>query len=245
MIDKITESHLNRSAFVYIRQSTQTQVEHNTESSRRQYGLAQRAQELGWKSVEVIDEDLGCSGSGSVERKGFERLVAAVGMGKAGAVFSLEASRLARNNRDWHQLIDICSMVRTLIIDQDGVYDPGILNDRLLLGLKGTMSEFELNLFRQRSHEALLQKARRGELYFTVPVGYVRTKDNRCEPDPDERIRNSIGLVFDKFMHLRSARQVLLWFRDEHIQLPSVTYGAQGREIVWKLPVYNAITLIY
>jgi DNA invertase Pin-like site-specific DNA recombinase len=185
MIDKISQSHLERIAYVYVRQSTQMQVDHNTESRRRQYGLAQRAKELGWKSVEIVDDDLGCSGNGTVERKGFERLVAAVGMGKVGAVFSLEASRLARNNRDWHQLVDICAIVNTLIIDQDGVYDAGILNDRLLLGLKGTMSEFELSLFRQRSHEALLQKASRGELYFTVPIGYVLSNDGRCEQDPD------------------------------------------------------------
>lgn len=243
MNEKISQHHLDRIAFVYIRQSTQTQVEHNTESKRRQYALAQRATEFGWKNVEIVDEDLGRSGSGTVERKGFERLVAAVGMGKAGAVFSLEASRLARNNRDWHQLIDICAIVNTLIIDQDGVYDAGILNDRLLLGLKGTMSEFELSLFRQRSHEALLQKASRGELYFTVPIGYIVSKDDRCEQDPDERVRAGVHLVFDKFAEMRSARQVMLWFRHEGIMLPSVKYGAQGREVVWKLPVYNTIGL--
>ena len=243
MSDKIAQSNLQRTAYVYVRQSTQSQIEHNTESRLRQYGLTQKARDLGWTKVEVIDEDLGCSGSGFVERKGFERLVAAVGMGKAGAVLSLEASRLARNNRDWHYLIDICAMVGTLIIDQDGVYDAGLLNDRLLLGLKGTMSEFELSLFRQRSHEALLQKASRGELYFTVAVGFVVTKDNRCEQDPDERVRSCVKMVFDKFAELGSARQVMLWFLHERIQLPAVTYGAHGREVVWKLPVYNTISL--
>ena len=209
MSDKIAQSNLQRTAYVYVRQSTQSQIEHNTESRLRQYELTQKARDLGWTKVEVIDEDLGCSGSGLVQRKGFERLVAAVGMGKAGAVLSLEASRLARNNRDWHYLIDICAMVGTLIIDQDGVYDAGLLNDRLLLGLKGTMSEFELSLFRQRSHEALLQKASRGELYFTVAVGFVVTKDNRCEQDPDERVRSCVKMVVPALYHPRNQRPAL------------------------------------
>jgi DNA invertase Pin-like site-specific DNA recombinase len=241
MNNKISEIHLERSAYVYIRQSTQFQVDHNKESQRRQYALVSRAKELGWNVVEVIDEDLGCSGSGTVLRKGFERLVALVGMGKAGAVFSLEASRLARNNRDWHHLIDICAMVGTLIIDQDGVYDTRVLNDRLLLGLKGTMSEFELSLLRQRAHEGLRLKASRGELYTTVPIGYIRSRDNRCEKDPDERVTSSIAMVYDKFNEMRSARQVLLWFRQEKIQLPTIHYGMHGREIIWKPPVYNTI----
>ena len=143
MTEKINESHLNRSAFVYIRQSTLQQVRHNTESGRRQFALEGRAKELGFKNVVVVDEDLGLSGTGSHERPGFARLLAAVCNGEVGAVFALEASRLARNNRDWHHLIDLCVLTETLVVDAEGVYDPRLLNDRMLLGLKGTMSEFE------------------------------------------------------------------------------------------------------
>lgn len=170
--DKITPEHLLRKAVVYLRQSTAEQVRHNRESQRRQYELADRARAMGWQAVEVIDDDLGCSGASSVGRTGFARLVASICMREVGAVFSLEASRLARNNRDWYQLLDFCTLVGALIVDFDGVYDPRLLNDRLLLGLKGTMSEFELGLIRQRVHEALRQMARRGELITTVPIGY-------------------------------------------------------------------------
>ena len=170
MNPKISADHLKRRAIIYIRQSSPGQVIHNQESQRRQYGLADHARQLGFQQVEIIDEDLGRSGSGQVERPGFQHLVAAVCTGQVGAVLCIEASRLARNGRDWHHLIELCGLVRTLVIDPDGVYDPGILNDRLLLGLKGTMSEFELNLLRQRSLEAIRQKARRGELQFRLPV---------------------------------------------------------------------------
>src|SRR5579863_5270554 len=166
MNPKISADHLKRRAIVYIRQSSPGQVIHNQESQRRQYGLADYARQLGFQQVEIIDEDLGRSGSGQVERPGFQHLVAEVCTGQVGAVLCIEASRLARNGRDWHHLIELCGLVRAIVIDPDGVYDPGILNDRLLLGLKGTMSEFELNLLRQRSLEAIRQKARRGELQF-------------------------------------------------------------------------------
>jgi DNA invertase Pin-like site-specific DNA recombinase len=241
MSDKITPVHLSLSAFVYIRQSTQLQVQHNLESKRRQYALADRAKALGWNEVETIDDDLGCSGSGSVVRKGFERLVAAVSLGKVGAVLSLEASRLARNNRDWHQLVDLCALAGTLLIDADGIYDPRLLNDRLLLGLKGTMSEFELGLFRQRSWEALKDKARRGELYSKLAVGFVRTARERCEKDPDLRIQQAVGSVFSKFDELGSARQVLFWFRRENLSLPSACYGSEASRVEWKLPTYSTI----
>ena len=238
---KITPKHLTRSAYVYIRQSTLSQVQEHLESQRRQYELADRARSLGWSRVEVVDEDLGRSGSGRVVRPGFERLVSAVCLEEVGGVFALEASRLARNNRDWYQLIDMCGLTSTLIIDAEGVYDPHHLNDRLLLGLKGTMSEWELGVMRQRSLVALREKAERGELYSTLPVGFLRTRDDRCELDPDLRIRKSIALVFEKFEELGSIRQVLLWFRQEGVELPSVTYGPFGRGVVWKLPVYSSL----
>jgi DNA invertase Pin-like site-specific DNA recombinase len=239
--EKIKPEHLSRKAIVYVRQSTQDQVRWNRESQKRQYDLANRAEEMGWKNVEVIDEDLGRSGTSATERTGFQKLLASVCMREVGAVFSLEASRLARNNRDWYQLVDLCGVMNTLIIDFDGVYDAHLLNDRLLLGLKGTMSEFELALFRQRSAEAIRQMAKRGELFTTVPVGYVRTSDNRCEKDPDLRIQNAIILIFNKFSELGSIRQVLLWFRSNKVQLPLVEYGPEGRVVSWRLPVYNTV----
>src|SRR6202522_3060774 len=169
----ITVEHLSRGAFVYVRQSTADQLIHNQESRRRQYGLAEHARQLGWASVEVIDDDLGRAGGGA-NRPGFERLLAAICEGRVGAVMSVEASRLARNGRDWHALLEFCGLVGTLIIDEDGIYDAASPNDRLLLGMKGTMSEMELSVFRQRSIEAMKQKARRGELFLTVAVGYVK-----------------------------------------------------------------------
>jgi len=241
MNPKITTDHLNRRAIVYIRQSSQGQVIHNQESQRRQYGLADHARSLGFHSVEVIDEDLGRSGSGQVERPGFQHLVAEVCTGQVGAVLSIEASRLARNGRDWHHLIELCGLVRALVIDPDGIYDPGLLNDRLLLGLKGTMSEFELNLLRQRSLEAIRQKARRGELQFRLPVGFRWTRHGKVEVDPDRRVQDAIRLVFTKVGELGSARQVLLWFRGEKVELPAMVLDSPGTDIEWKLPVYNTI----
>ena len=238
---KITPDHLARSAFVYIRQSTADQVLNNHESRRRQYGLEERARQLGWQDVVVIDDDLGRSGSG-VNRPGFERLLAAICEGRAGAVFAIEASRLARNGRDWHTLIEFCGLVGAVIIDEDGVYEPRHPNDRLLLGMKGTMSELELSILRQRSIEALKQKARRGELFLTVAVGYVKVRHDRIEKDPDQRVREALTLVFSKFAEFQSMRQVHLWFRQENIALPVVRYSAEeGRSIAWRLPVYNTI----
>ena len=173
MNEKIKPEHLHRAAYVYVRQSTAYQVRHHLEGQQRQYDLGHRARQLGFEEVVVIDEDLGRSGSGLQERPGFGRLLAAVCQGLAGAVLALEASRLARNNRDWHHLIDLCALTRTVIIDDDGIYDPKVLNDRLLLGLKGTMSEFELGLMRQRARTAYLQKVRREEVMWEVPVGFV------------------------------------------------------------------------
>jgi len=238
---KITPPHLQRAAYVYVRQSTVTQVHEHLESQRRQYALAEHARTWGWQQVEVVDDDLGRSGSGRVVRPGFERLVAAVCDEHVGAVFALEASRLARNNRDWHHLVDLCGLTATLLIDGEGVYDPRDFNDRLLLGLKGTMSEWELGVLRQRSLEALRSKASRGELYTTVPIGYVRTRDDRVELDPDVRIQEAIRMIFRQLLALGSLRQVLLWCRSEHVTLPAIEYGPFGRTVVWKLPVYNTI----
>ena len=195
---KITAEHLQRSACVYIRQSTADQLVHNLESQRRQYGLADRAKQLGWTAVEIIDDDLGRSGGG-IARPGFERLLAAICNGRVGAVFAIEASRLARNGRDWHTLIEVCGLVGTIIVDEDGIHDPRHPNDRLLLGMKGTMSELELSLFRQRSQEALKQKARRGALVLGVAAGYVkwgatasrRTRTSACKRPSGSCSKNS------------------------------------------------------
>ena len=217
MSEKIQPIHTERDACVYIRQSSMQQVRTRLEGQRRQYDLRERAQTLGFQRVIVIDEDLGRSGTGSVERPGFGRLLTAVCSGTVGAVLALEASRLARNNRDWHHLIDLCAMAGTLVIDHDGVYDPSLLNDRLLLGLKGTMSEFEISLLRQRAMEAHRQKVQRGMVMTQVPVGYVRTEDEGIEKTPDRQIQEAIVGVFRKFHELGSARQVFLWYRDEKL----------------------------
>jgi len=241
MSSKITPEHQSRTAIVYVRQSTSFQIAHNLESQRRQYGLVDYARQLGFGAVGVIDEDLGRTGSGLVERPGFQRLVGQICAGQIGAVFCVEASRLARNGRDWHHLIELCGLVGSLVIDPDGVYDPRVINDGLLLGLKGTMSEFELNLLRQRSLESIRQKARRGELQFVVPAGFCWTHHGKVEKDPDQRVQQAIELVFRKFAELGSARQVLLWFRSEGVVLPVIGYDTFGRALRWRLPVYRTI----
>jgi excisionase family DNA binding protein len=239
-MNKITGEHLARSAFVYVRQSTAYQVVNNLESQRRQYGLVERARHLGWDDVQLVDDDLGRSGGGTV-RPGFEKLLAAICEGRVGAVVSLEASRLARNGRDWHTLLEFCGLVGTLIVDEEAIYDPRSPNDRLLLGMKGTMSEMELSVLRQRSVEAMRQKARRGELHLNVAVGYVKTDDGRIEKDADRRVQDGILLVFRKFAELQTIRQVLLWFREENVLVPSIVQGRGKRPIEWKAPVYHTL----
>lgn len=240
--EKIGPQHLARPAVVYVRQSTISQVRHHHESRRRQYDLAVRAKQLGWHEVSVIDEDLGRSGASSTARTGFKHLVAEVGLGHIGAIFAVEVSRLARNNRDWYQLLDLCGLMDTLIIDDEGIYNTRHPNDRLLLGLKGTMSEAELGWIRQRAQQGLLSKARRGELILGLPIGYVKAADGRIEKHPDSRIREALELVFRKFAELGSVRQVLLWFRQEKLALPSLEEERRaGRAVKWRLPVYNTI----
>ena len=239
---KITPDHLARGAFIYVRQSTVDQLANNHESRRRQYGLADRARALGWTDVTVIDDDLGRSGSG-VNRPGFERLLAAICEGRVGAVFAIEASGLARNGRDWHTLIEFCGLVGTVIVDEDGTYEPRHPNDRLLLGMKGTMSELELSLLRARSMEALKQKARRGELFFSVAVGYVKVGRDKIEMDPDLRVREAIGLVFTRFAEMQSIRQVFLSLRGDQIALPYIDPKVSGQhQVLWKLPVYTTVS---
>jgi len=226
-MSKITPDHLGRTAVVYVRQSTMAQVMGNLESQRRQYELAAAAKAAGFASVTVIDDDLGRSGSGSVERPGFERLVALVCSGEIGAVYCIEASRLARNGRDWHHLIDLCALTGALVIDPDGAYDPRIVNDRLLLGLKGTMSEYELSLMRQRGLVSRNAKAQRGEFRFMLPPGFCWGETGKVEKDPDEHVQEAVRLVFTRFRELGSARQVFLWLRDADIKMPVVRRNVQ------------------
>jgi len=217
------------------------QLTKNEESRRLQYELAARARALGFRDVEVIDEDLGRSGSGIEERPGFQRLVSTLCKGDVGAVVAFDASRLARNGKDWHHLLELCALVGALVIDHVGVYDPRHIDDRLLLGLKGSMSELELSLLRQRSKTAIDSMAKRGELRFALPVGYEWTEDNRLVLDPDRRVQAMIRLIFKKFRALGSVRQVHLWLRGEKIEVPTRSFAVGSRETSWRLPVYNTI----
>lgn len=244
MNPKITPEHLGRGAIVYVRQSTVGQVLEHTESQLRQYALADSARQLGFVPVSVIDDDLGRSGSGLVERPGFQKLVAAVCGGSVGAVFCIEASRLARNGRDWHHLIDLCALVNTLVIDHDGVYDARLINDRLLLGLKGTMSEYELSLLRQRGLAARDAKASRGELRFALPPGFCWDESGRIEIDPDERICEAIRLLFRKFHELGSARQVFIWALQAAVKLPVLRQSSAGSRIQWREPAYHTVVQV-
>jgi DNA invertase Pin-like site-specific DNA recombinase len=239
---KVKPGHTQRAAFVYIRQSSPSQVEHNRESTARQYALVEKARQLGWakEQVIVIDEDLGLSGSGSVRRSGFARMTAEVALGHVGIVLGLEVSRLARNNADWYRLLDLCGMTDTLIGDSDGVYHPALFNDRLVLGLKGTMSEAELHILRARLDGGIRNKAARGELRRGLPVGFVwGEEDGVVRFHPDEAVVSAIRTVFSKFTELGSARKVWLWFRSEGLSFP--TRATMNSAIRWAAPTYTGI----
>jgi DNA invertase Pin-like site-specific DNA recombinase len=227
MTDKITPQHLQRMAYVYVRQSSMGQVRHHHESTERQYALQDRARSFGWlpSRIKVLDGDLGCSGSSTNDRTDFKALVVDVSLGNAGAVLALEASRLARSNADWHRLIEICGITRTLIIDEDGCYDPSDFNDGLLLGLKGTMAQAELHFIRSRLQGGKLNKAKKGELRFPLPVGYVFDEANRIVKDPDEQVRRAIEFVFTAFHQAGSAYAVVQRFSREDLLFPRRSYG--------------------
>jgi DNA invertase Pin-like site-specific DNA recombinase len=239
---KVKLTHTRRAAFVYIRQSSPQQVEYNRESTARQYALVERACELGWtkEQVMVVDEDLGLSGSGTVKRSGFARMTAEVALGHAGIVLGLEVSRLARNNADWYRLLDLCAMTDTLIGDSDGIYHPALFNDRLILGLKGTMSEAELHILRARLDGGIRNKAARGELRRGLPVGFVwGEEDGEVRFQPDEAVVSAIHTVFSKFAELGSARKVWLWFRSEGLTFPLRAH--MKSPIRWVAATYTTI----
>src|SRR5476651_1862118 len=209
-VDRLPELLLKRKAVVYVRQSTQTQVQTNLESQRRQYDLVNEAKQRGFRDIEVIDDDMGRSASGAVARPGFERLVASLCAGEVGAVFCFDASRLSRNGRDWHHLLELCGLVGARVIDLDGVYDPCRPNDRLLLGMKGSISEFELGILRTRMLDAARAKAQRGESRISVPFGYVWHREYGLGLDPDVRVQEAVRLIFARFREVGSARRVLV-----------------------------------
>lgn len=233
---KVQARHLKRNAYLYVRQSTLRQVFENTESTKRQYDLRQRAMALGWAAdqVIVIDSDLGQSGASAVDRAGFQRLVTEVSLGRAGIVMGLEVSRLARNSTDWHRLLEICALADSLILDEDGVYDPAHFNDRLLLGLKGTMSEAELHVLRARLRGGILNKARRGELEIRLPIGFIYDAQGSVRLDPDARIQESIRQLFRTFRRTGSATATVKAFRDQGLQFPRRIYcGPRKGEVLW------------
>jgi DNA invertase Pin-like site-specific DNA recombinase len=240
--EKIKQTHLQRGAFVYVRQSTASQVEHNRESTKRQYKLVDRAVDLGWSKpqVKIIDKDLAQSGSATADRSGFTMMTTEVALGHVGLILSIEVSRVARNNTDWYRLLDLCGVTDTLIGDEDGLYHPGLFNDRLLLGLKGTMAEAELHVIRARLEGGIRNKAARGELRRSLPIGFVwGDGGGEVRFHPDQTVTGAIHTVFDKFTELGSVRQVWLWFLSQNITFPSQS----GRlpELRWIKPTYTSI----
>jgi len=241
---KLEPRHLRLQAMVYVRQSTQRQVIENQESTRRQYQLAERARQMGWAlpQVQVIDDDLGMSGASSHQRTGFQRLVAAIGLGEVGIVLVTEVSRLSRRNSDWHRVIELCAVFRTLIADEDGIYDPQDPNDRLLLGVKGTLFAAELHILRARMRGNLLNKARRGELALRLPVGYRRLGDGTVVLDPEEQVRQTLARILDRFAILRNARAVQRELNAQRLQMPRlIQAGADAGKLVWVQPTYQMI----
>ena len=235
--DRLTPARRAKLAYIYVRQSSVTQVKHHRESTELQYRLVDRAVALGWprERVQVIDEDLGKSGAGHADRQGFQKLIAEIGLGNAGLVISLDASRLARNNRDWHQLLELCSLFGVIIADGERLYDPSAYHDRLLLGLSGIMSEAELHQIRMRLHQGELQKAARGELRIPLPGGLIYDRSGQIALNPDEEVQSRLRLVFAKFGELQSARAVMLYLRRNALRLPvRPLVGPSPHELVWR-----------
>jgi DNA invertase Pin-like site-specific DNA recombinase len=243
MTDRITADHLKRGAIVYVRQSSPEQVRHHAESTRIQVGLREKAVAFGWRDPVLILDDLGVSAGGFAQRAGFQHMTAEVSLGHVGIIVCFEASRLSRNSKDWAQLFELCGHLDTLVADLDQVYDLALPNDRLILGVKGSVSEYELSLFRQRSQEAIQAKAKRGALTFTLPAGLSWTVDGQIELNPDRRVQQAIRMVFDKLAEFGSVRQVLMWLRDENLSLPTLEHE-RPRTIQWRRPTYRMVLSI-
>ena len=241
MNEKINEQHLNRKAILYVRQSSPHQVIHNLESRRMQYGMKERLHELGWPEIEVVDDDQGRSADGTAERSGFDQIVSDVCLGRVGIVAARELSRLSRNSRDWQQLIEVSRIVHTLLADQETIYDPRLGNDRLLLGVKGSINEYELDVLRERAWKARHEKAVRGELALAVPVGFIKPEIGTTEIDPDRRVQEAVSLVIRKFRELGSVRQTLFWFLEHELKLPARHYDGKRWTTVWKRPRYGTV----
>ncbi len=243
MPGEITREHLSRIANIYIRQSSQRQVEKHSSGRQVQYNLVQRAKSLSWadEKIKIIDEDLGISATGTKKRSGFEKLLSHICLGKIGAIFFLYASRLARNGKDWHTVLNMCSLFNVLIIDRSAIYDPRLPNDRLWLGMQGSFSEYEVSQMQLRAREAILQKASKGELFTLLPAGFVVT-ENRCrvELDPDQRIQQAIRSVFTRFDQLASVRQVYIWYQQHQIELP-IRDIRKGFKLNWRIPAYHTV----
>jgi DNA invertase Pin-like site-specific DNA recombinase len=235
--NKIKESHLDRKAIIYIRQSTDRQVQQNKESQRLQYALQDKAKQWGWTDIEIIDSDLGSSAAvGATERLGFERITSLVAVGEAGIIFSREASRLSRTDKDWCRLLEVCNLFDTLISDGEQIYDCNCMDDQLILGIKGTISAVELKILRTRLIAGMEEKAKRGEFKRQIPPGYIWDANEKVVKDPNKRIRDTIELIFKKFREIQSIRQTYLWFHSENIEVPVLKNKAGKKEIVWKLP---------
>ena len=235
MISKIADRHLSREACIYIRQSTMGQVRFNQESTERQYNLVSKAQALGWspQQIRILDRDLGQSGAQTTNREDFKTLVSDVALGQVGAIFSLEASRLARSNQDWHRLLELCAITSTLVIDEDGCYDPSEFNDGLVLGMKGTFAQAELHIIRARLHGGKLNKAHKGELHFPLPVGLV-FDDDKISLDPDQEVQGAVRTVFELFERESSAYAVVRRFQGLGLRFPRRSYGgAWDGKLLW------------
>jgi DNA invertase Pin-like site-specific DNA recombinase len=241
--DRITTQHLQRTAIVYVRQSSPEQVRSHAESTRIQVGLRDKAVAFGWPKPVTIVDDLGVSAAGFAHRAGFQHMVTEVSLGHVGLILCFEASRLSRNSKDWAQLFELCGLLATLVADLDQVYDLSLPDDRLILGVKGSISEYELSLFRQRSQQAIRAKAQRGALQFTLPAGLGWTPDGHIELHPDRRVQQAIRMVFDKLVEFGSVRQVLMWLHDEHLSLPTLEHE-RPRAITWRPPTYRMVLSI-
>jgi DNA invertase Pin-like site-specific DNA recombinase len=243
MTDRITANHLQRAAIVYVRQSSPEQVRNHAESTRIQLGLRDKAITFGWRDPVTIVDDLGISAGGFAHRTGFQHLAGEVSLGHVGIILCFEASRLSRNSKDWAQLFELCGHLNTLVADLDQIYDLALPDDRLILGVKGSVSEYELSLFRQRSQEAIVAKAKRGALTFTLPAGLSWTADGQIELHPDRRVQHAIRLVLDKLPKFGRVRQVLMWLRDENVSLPTLE-SERPRAITWRRPTYRMVLSI-